>query len=111
MPDSPAVVAVDQGSLTIDELDLIYEVTGAELEDIEAGTVKVPGRVLLRAFALLALRRANPDATLAEAGKVDVDGVNRMLGERPTRAAGPPATRPSAASRKLQASRSNGSRG
>jgi hypothetical protein len=102
-------ITVTQGSITIDEMDLFFEVTGAELEDIESGKAQVPGRKLMRAFALIGLRRVNPDATLADAGNVDVQGVEGMLGRRPTQAAEPPATSPSANSPKRRASRSSAS--
>jgi hypothetical protein len=102
-------VTVDFDSLTIDELDLVEETCDADLEDVMAG--KVRKSKVLRAFALVALRRTNPDATLEDAGKVEVRGLEAMLGDRPTGAAGPPATPASPASRKRPGSRSSGSRG
>lgn len=102
-------VAVDFDSLTIDELDLVEETCDADLEEVMAG--KVRKSKVLRAFALVALRRTDPDATLADAGKVEVRGLEEMLGDRPTVAAAPPASPASPASPVPAASRSNGSRG
>lgn len=107
--EQPAEVVIDYDTLTVDEIDLIEEVCDADLEDVQAGKVR-KGKVL-RAFALVGLRRVNPDATPADAGKVDIRGLGRMLGERPTGAAGPPATSSSASSRRRPGSRSSGSRG
>ncbi len=104
-----ANVAVDFDSLTIDELDLVEEVCDADLEEVMGG--KVRKSKVLRAFALVALRRANPDATLEDAGRVEVRGLEGMLGARPTGAAGPPATPTSPTSRRRPRSPSNGSRG
>ena len=104
---SAIATEIDINSLTIDELDLVEEVTGAPLEDVMAG--KARATKVLRAFALVALRRDNPEATLADAGKVDVSGLGELLGQRPTEAAEPPATAPSASSPKPRASRSSGS--
>jgi hypothetical protein len=109
MPDAPEMVTVDFDSLTIDEIDLVEETCDADLEDIQAGKVR-KGKVL-RAFALVALRRTDPDATAADAGRVTVEGLGELLGERPTGAAGPPATSNSHGSSKRRASRSSGSRG
>lgn len=99
---------VDFDSLTIDEIDLVEDITGAAIEDIMGGG-KVRASKVLRAFALVALRRTNPDATLADAGKVDVQGLGELLGERPTEAAEPPATQPSGTSPKPRASRTKSS--
>jgi hypothetical protein len=104
-----ADTTVDFDSLTIDELDLVEEVCDADLEQVMAG--KVRKSKVLRAFALVALRRADPDATLEDAGKVEVRGLEEMLGERPTGAAEPPASPASPASARPAASRSNGSQG
>lgn len=98
---------IDYDSLTIDEIDLIEETAGSDLDEIVAGRIR-KGKVL-RAFALVALRRDNPDATLADAGKVDVKGLEELLRERPTVAAEPPVTSPLPASPKPRASRSRGS--
>lgn len=113
MPDDEGVatlaaITVDYESLTIDEIDMLEETAGASLDEMMAGKVRT-GKVL-RAFALVAMRRTNPDANVGDAGKVTVDGLAGLLGEHPTGAAAPPASSPSAASARPPASRSNGSR-
>lgn len=101
-------VVVDYDSLTVGEINLIEDVCDADLDDIKAGKVR-KGK-MLRAFALIGLRRTNPDATLADADAATVVGLEAMLGERPTGAAGPPATPSSASSPRRAGSRSSGSR-
>jgi hypothetical protein len=79
MPNTPATTpTIDLDSLTIDEIDLIEDVAGASIDDVLAGTVR-KGKVL-RAFALIALRRDDPNATVEDAGKVSVEGLNELLG-------------------------------
>lgn len=73
-------ISFDINSLTIDEMELIEDVAGASFEDIMTGKAEVRGTKILRAFAFMALRRENPDATLQEAGKISVLGLDKMLG-------------------------------
>jgi hypothetical protein len=107
-------IAINKGSLTIDEMDLVEQVTGAAFEDI--ADAKVRGLKVVRAFAVIGLRRMNGTAAdepvtqdeLKAAGKVDVQGLEEMLG-RPTRPAEPADSSPLVNSRKPRASRSNAS--
>lgn len=103
-----AEVVIDYDSLTVGEINLIEDICDADLNDIKAGKVRT-GK-MLRAFALIGLRRADPDATVADADAAAVVGLEGMLGKRPPGAAAPPATGSSASSPRPAASRSNGSR-
>jgi hypothetical protein len=71
-------VTLDFDSLTIEEIELVEDISEATLEDVMAGKARTTK--VLRAMALVGLRRANPGATLADAGKVSIKGLNDMLG-------------------------------
>lgn len=103
---------LDPSSFTIDELELIEDITGVDFDEIQAGKARTSK--VLRAFALVALRRENPAATIDDAGKVSVRGLEAFLGNgRPfgPSAAGPPASNGSSPSPRRRASRSPTSKG
>lgn len=101
MPESQ--FEIDADSLSIEEMEMVEDVVGVSFEEIMEG--KARSTKVMRAFALLALRRINPGATLEDAGKVTVSGLNKLLGGplEPQKAA-PVGSRTSSRSRKHPAS-------
>jgi hypothetical protein len=66
----------DWDSLTIDEVELLEEITGYSVDLLrEAPT---PKGKMLKAMVFIVNRRSNPDFTLEDAGKVDVRTVNAL---------------------------------
>jgi hypothetical protein len=74
----PNTSEINIDTLTIDEIDLIEDTVGASIEDVMDG--KVRSSKVMRAFALVAVRRNDPTSTLADAGKVTVAGLDELLG-------------------------------
>lgn len=70
---------LDASTLTIEEMELIEDTAGASLEEIQAG--KARATKVLKAFALVALRRDNPNATVEQAAKVPISGLERLMGQ------------------------------
>lgn len=68
---------IDINSLTINEIELVEDVCEASIEDVLGGKVRTSRT--MKAFALVALRRDNPNATLQDAGSVSVSGLDEML--------------------------------
>jgi hypothetical protein len=94
----------DIESMTIAEMELVEDIAGASFEDIMAGKARTSK--VLKGFALVVLRRDNPEATAEDAASVGARDLNRALGITegavpfdPPKAA-KPASRGSQASRK-----------
>ncbi len=64
------ILSIDLDSLTIDEIDVIEEIIDGPLDELgKAGARK--GK-MLRAMALVILRRKNPAVTAEDAGKLRI---------------------------------------
>ncbi|MFF3557322.1 hypothetical protein ACFYXL_28395 [Streptomyces tsukubensis] len=69
--DLGELLSLDLNSLSIDEIDIIEEVTGAPLDEL-----RKPGRrrgPMLRAMAVVLKRRTDPDFSPEDAGKLRLE--------------------------------------
>jgi len=80
--EAPLELTFDPGSITIGDLEAIEEATGESSADFMKRIQKnagkkgwMPGAKDMKALVLIALRRTNPDATLAEASAVRVSAI------------------------------------
>ena len=82
MSDHPDRITVDLDDLSADEIDTIEEIIDGPLDEaFGPGKRRAP---LMRALALVHLRRGDPSATLEQAGKVRVSLGGDDAEESPT---------------------------
>ncbi|MFE1961354.1 hypothetical protein [Streptomyces sp. NPDC059479] len=64
------LLSIDLKNLTIDEIDIIEEVTGAPLDELrKPGAFRGP---MLRAMAVVLKRRTDPNFSVKDAGKLSL---------------------------------------
>ncbi|MER5894768.1 hypothetical protein [Streptomyces sp. NPDC001876] len=67
----PDVLDLKLDSLTIDEIDAIEEITGQPLDALnKPGARRAP---MLKAMAFVVMKRKNPDFTIADAGRLQIN--------------------------------------
>lgn len=72
------MAAIDFDALTLDEVELVEDMTGMRLDQmLKLG--EVPSTKVLKAFAFVALRRERPDVTVAEVGRMGLGAVTDLI--------------------------------
>jgi len=67
----PNVLDLKLESLTIDEIDAIEEITGQPLDSLnKPGSRRAP---MLKAMAYVVMKRKNPDFTIEDAGRLQIN--------------------------------------
>lgn len=71
------LVSLDQmDDLMLDEVEILEE-AGASLDDLTSGDVGVTIK-LVKGLVLISMRRANPDATIRDAGRVKLSVLSAL---------------------------------
>ena len=66
-------------SLTIDDIEAIEDATGLPFDQVFSGKADVPKAKMMRAIVFVLKRRDDPEFTMAQAGRVPVVEVDRLL--------------------------------
>lgn len=85
------MAGIDFDKLTLDEVEMVEELTGSTLNTLMASDNL--GAKVVKAFGLVVLRRSKPAATIAQVGKMSLLEVLGMITESDVSSDGPKARR------------------
>lgn len=85
------MAGIDFDKLTLDEVELVEELTGSTLNTLMSADNL--GAKVVKAFGLVVLRRTKPAATLAQVGKMSLLEVLGMITESDVSTADPKVSR------------------
>lgn len=66
-------------SLTIDDIEALEDETGIPIDRLFSGEAEVSKATMMRAVVFILKRRNDPEFTMAQAGKVPLGEIDRLL--------------------------------